>query len=290
MELTTPQLARGPSPTARTMLPAWTALESPIRAAGTSPASTLSTARSTVGSRPARVAETERPSGRVRVMSSSVCTVWSAVTTRPGRQCTPVEPIRRRAVTPKMLRLVCCTAAASPFERVTRSFMCPPLAENRWPQHACLAGSWVSPRWAGKDAGRDLAGDAAFHYHGRASIAGRRCAHPYSGGRHEGERTVGPLCAVAAPRVLLERRCPDGVQEQDGAADQPAERARRGLHQLRRRLRAQTLGSALLQGHRPAQLPVHAGRPRLAGLSESGEQVPEHGPGLQHAGELRIDQ
>jgi hypothetical protein len=56
--------------------------------------------------------------------------------------------------------------------------MCPPLVEKRWPQHAYLAGSWVSPRWAGKDAGRDLAGDPAFHYHGRASIAGQRCAHP----------------------------------------------------------------------------------------------------------------
>src|SRR5215510_8085946 len=191
MELTTPQLTRGPSPTASTMWPACTALESPIRATGTSPASTLSTARSTVGSRPARVAETDPPSGRVSTMSSSVCTVWSAVTTRPGRQCTPVEPVRRRAVTPKMLWLVCCTAAASPLERATRSFMGPPRVEDR-SLPACPPGRIVGIAQMGRgDAGRDLAGVAAFLYHGaRRSPLPARCAPTSSVGRHEDRKST----------------------------------------------------------------------------------------------------
>ncbi len=44
------------------------------------------TARSVLASRPASLAGTVVPSGRVTVMSSSRSTVWSEVTTTPGRQ------------------------------------------------------------------------------------------------------------------------------------------------------------------------------------------------------------
>jgi hypothetical protein len=69
------------------------------------------------GSRPATRAESVRPSGAVSATSRSGSTVWFAVTTIPGRQCTPVDGSRGRPCTATTEAAARSTAPASALER-----------------------------------------------------------------------------------------------------------------------------------------------------------------------------
>ena len=122
----TPNEAIGPSrlgrPSARTMLPTFAAPSGERSMAVRPEPSTLSTAMSEPGSRPAMVALSSRPSARTTVRLSSRSMTWSEVTMTPSAdQTTPLAGKRRRALTRTVDAPARSTAAASASERSART-------------------------------------------------------------------------------------------------------------------------------------------------------------------------
>src|SRR5262245_26714074 len=157
------------------MWPTRTALESAISATGTPGASTLSTATSIVGSRPATRAASARPSGPVILTPSSTGTVWSAVTTSPGRQCTPVDPSRARPATLKTARPARSTAAARSFERPCNPFIRSSIDKaivHRQDARRRVEGE--SPEWVGRGSVAGAGDRDALE--GREALGHRRVA------------------------------------------------------------------------------------------------------------------